>query len=269
MTRPSSVLFVGATGSVGRLAVAEALRQGYHVRALVRDASHAGLRDASHAGLRQGAELFEGDLTSVESLSRALEGIDGIVFTMGSHVSAATIEQVDYGAVRNALIALNGRKVRIALMTAIGITNMDSSYNRRYQAHDWKRRSEWLVRTSGNEYTIVRPGWFDYGSPDERRLVFLQGDGRRTGSPSDGAVSRDQIARTLVDALGCGDAVGKTLELVAERGEEQADLTPLFAALERDTPGNLDGVRDEDNFPPSDQPQRVLTDLRRIRAMNA
>ncbi|OZG55545.1 NAD-dependent dehydratase [Bifidobacterium tissieri] len=261
MTRPSSVLFVGATGSVGRLAVAEALRQGYHVRALV--------RGASHAGLLQGAELFEGDLTSVESLSRALEGIDGIVFTMGSHVSAATIEQVDYGAVRNALIALDGRKVRIALMTAIGITNMDSSYNRRYQAHDWKRRSEWLVRASGNEYTIVRPGWFDYGSPDERRLVFLQGDGRRTGSPSDGAVSRDQIARTLVDALGCGDAVGKTLELVAERGEEQADLTPLFAALERDTPGNLDGVRDEDNFPPSDQPQRVLTDLRRIRAMNA
>lgn len=261
MTRPSSVLFVGATGSVGRLAVAEALRQGYHVRALV--------RDASRAGLPQDASLFEGDLTSVESLTRALDDIDGIVFTMGSHVSAAMIEQVDYGAVRNALIAPDGRKVRIVLMTAIGITNMDTPRNRQYQNHDWKRRSEWLVRASGNEYTIVRPGWFDYGSPDERRLVFLQGDGRRTGSPSDGAVSRDQIARTLVDALGCDAATGKTFELIAERGEEQADLTPLFAALERDTPGNLDGVRDEDNFPLSDQPQRVLTDLRRIRAMNA
>ena len=261
MTRPSSVLFVGATGSVGRLAVAEALRQGYHVRALV--------RDASRAGLPQDASLFEGDLTSVESLTRALDDIDGIVFTMGSHVSAAMMEQVDYGAVRNALIAPDGRKVRIVLMTAIGITNMDTPRNRQYQNHDWKRRSEWLVRASGNEYTIVRPGWFDYGSPDERRLVFLQGDGRRTGSPSDGAVSRDQIARTLVDALGCDAATGKTFELIAERGEEQADLTPLFAALERDTPGNLDGVRDEDNFPLSDQPQRVLTDLRRIRAMNA
>ena len=259
MTRPSSVLFVGATGSVGRLAVAEALRQEYRVRAMV--------RDASRAGLPQDASLFEGDLTSVESLTRALDGIDGIVFTMGSHVNAETIEQVDYGAVRNALIALDGRKVRIALMTAIGITNMDTPRNRQYQNHDWKRRSERLVRASGNEYTIVRPGWFDYGSPDERRLVFLQGDGRRTGTPSDGAVSRVQIARTLVDSLGRDAATGKTFELVAERGEEQADLTPLFAALERDTPGNLDGVRDENNFPLSNQPSQVQADLLRVQSM--
>ena len=261
MTRPSSVLFVGATGSVGRLAVAEALRRGYRVRALV--------RDASRAGLPQGAELFEGDLTSVESFTRALDDIDGIVFTMGSHVSAAMIERVDYGAVRNALIALNGRKVRISLMTAIGITNMDTPRNRQYRNHDWKRRSERLVRASGNEYTIVRPGWFDYGSPDDRRLVLLQGDSRRTGSPTDGAVPRDQIARTLVDALDCPDATGKTFELIAEHGDEQPDLTPLFAALEPDFPGSLDGVHDDDNFPPSAQPERVLADLRRIQTMNA
>ncbi|BCW70990.1 hypothetical protein [Arthrobacter sp. NicSoilB8] len=31
--RPSTVLVVGATGSIGRYAVAEALRQGYAVRA--------------------------------------------------------------------------------------------------------------------------------------------------------------------------------------------------------------------------------------------
>ncbi|HRH85273.1 MAG TPA: NmrA family NAD(P)-binding protein, partial [Rubrivivax sp.] len=33
----STVLVVGATGSIGRLVVAEALRQGHAVRALVRD----------------------------------------------------------------------------------------------------------------------------------------------------------------------------------------------------------------------------------------
>lgn len=149
MTKPTHVLFIGATGSIGRLAVAEGLAQGYQVRALVRDTSRA------HFDAR--VDMFEGDLTSVESLKGALDGINGIVFTMGAHDGPSMIEKIDYGAVRNTLLALDGRKVRIALMTAIGVTYMDSKYNRDYQAHDWKRRSERLVRTSGNEYTIVRP----------------------------------------------------------------------------------------------------------------
>ena len=40
--RPSTVLIIGATGSIGRYAVAEALQHGYAVRALVRDQSLAG-----------------------------------------------------------------------------------------------------------------------------------------------------------------------------------------------------------------------------------
>ena len=35
--RPSTVLIAGASGSIGRYAVAEALQQGYTVRALLRD----------------------------------------------------------------------------------------------------------------------------------------------------------------------------------------------------------------------------------------
>ncbi|MBB6347666.1 NAD(P)-dependent dehydrogenase (short-subunit alcohol dehydrogenase family) [Nonomuraea muscovyensis] len=35
------------------------------------------------------------------------------------------------------------------------------------------------------------PGWFDMNGPDERRLVFLQADTRR----SPGVIARDQIAR--------------------------------------------------------------------------
>ena len=44
-------------------------------------------------------------------------------------------------------------------MTSIGVTNRTGAYNRSTQAHDWKRRSERLVRASGHQYTIVRPGW--------------------------------------------------------------------------------------------------------------
>jgi hypothetical protein len=69
--------------------------------------------------------------------------------------------------------------------SSIGVTNRTGAYNRATKAHGRKRRSERLVRVSGDPYTIVRPGWFDYHQPDELRLVLLQGDTRHAGgSPS-------------------------------------------------------------------------------------
>jgi uncharacterized protein YbjT (DUF2867 family) len=79
-------------------------------------------------------------------------------------------------------------------MTAIGVT-------KHTPGHDWKRRGERLVRASGLAYTIVRPGWFDYNEPDQQRLVMLQGDRRWASDPSDGVVSRAQIADVLVASL--------------------------------------------------------------------
>jgi uncharacterized protein YbjT (DUF2867 family) len=93
------------------------------------------------------------------------------------------------------------------------------------------------VRASGVPYTILRPGWFDYNEPDQQRLVMLQGDRRRASDPSDGVVSRAQIAQVLVASLTSGAADHKTLELVAEHGPAQEDLKGLFEALEADPQG--------------------------------
>ena len=100
----------------------------------------------------------------------------------------------------------------------------------------WKRRGERLVRASGLPYTIVRPGWFDYNKPDEQQLVFLQGDRRHAGGPSDGVIARRQLAQVLVASLTSETALRKTFELVAVKGPAQHDLAPLFAALEADPP---------------------------------
>jgi hypothetical protein len=64
-----------------------------------------------------------------------------------------------------------------------------------------------------------------------------------------------------VSSLGAETAVGKTLELVAERGPAQGDLAPLFAALKADPSGALDGVDDTANMPLEDEPHRVRADL--------
>jgi hypothetical protein len=112
----------------------------------------------------------------------------------------------------------------------------------------------------------VRPGWFDRNDADERSLVLPQGDTRRSGSPSDGVIARDQIAQVLVEALTAPEAVGKTFELVAEHGSAPRDLGPLVAALDQDAPGALDAVRDEADMPLERESQRVRDDLDAVRA---
>ena len=249
-TTPLTVLVVGATGSIGRRAVAEAVRQGHTTRALVRDASRA-------RGLDPAAEVVVGSLTDVSDLRAAVGGIDAVVFTHGASYGSSEVQAVDYGAVANVLRALDGQPVRIALMTSIGVTV-------RNRTQDWKRRGERLVRASGNSYTIIRPGWFDYNDSNELQNVFLQGDLRRAGNSSDGVIARDQIARVLVDSLTSDAAARVTLELVAERGPAQDDLEPFFAALEKDDIDSIDGVRDQQNLPLEREPAPVQADLRNL-----
>jgi uncharacterized protein YbjT (DUF2867 family) len=246
----STVLVVGATGSVGQLVVAQALDAGLETKALIRDETRA-------SDLPDGAQVVVGELTNADSLRSAVAGVTGVVFTHGSHGGAQVAEDVDYGAVRNVLSVLQA-PARIALMTTIGVT-------KHTPGHDWKRRGERLVRASGLPYTIVRPGWFDYNDPDQHRLAMLQGDTRWASDPSDGVVSRAQIAQVLLASLTSQVADRKTLELVAEPGGAQSELEPLFAALRPDPVGTLDAVLDRDNMPLAGEPREVVAELDAIR----
>ena len=151
-------------------------------------------------------------------------------------------------------------------LTAIGVTDREGDYNRRTEAHDWKRRGERLVRVSGLPYTIVRPGWFDYNKPNEHRLVLLQGDRRHAGDSSDGVIARHQIAEVLVGSLTSDAALGKSFELVATQGPAQHDFEDLFARLDADPPGTPDAVHDIANMPLQEEPPRVRDDLDAVKS---
>ncbi|MGF6372895.1 uncharacterized protein YbjT (DUF2867 family) [Paraburkholderia sp. RAU6.4a] len=258
---PAVVLVVGATGSIGRLVVAEALRQGYAVRALVRDAAKACRMLPSEA------QLIVGEVTRPDGLAKVVGGADAIIFTLGAgSIRGERAEEVDYGGVLNILTALGQLKPRIALMTAIGVTKREDDRLGVLGGHDWKRRSERLVRASGCAYTIVRPGWFDYNEPDQQRLALLQGDTRWASDPSDGVVSRQQVAEVLVRSLSTTAAAFKTAELVAEYGPATQDFDALFAPLAVDPPSAVDAARDVDNMPPEKEPLRVCQHLIALRA---
>src|SRR5271157_5951276 len=98
MTIPHmTVSVVGATGSIGRLVVDEAIRQGHAVRALVRNPSKA-------RQLPPEAQVVVGDVTRPETLPGTVDGVDAIVLTLGSSGAGRVgAENVDYAGVRNVM----------------------------------------------------------------------------------------------------------------------------------------------------------------------
>lgn len=72
------LLIVGATGSVGRLLVEQALEQGHLVTAFVRNPSKADL--AEHARLR----IFRGDVLDYASVLEAVSGQDAVLCAIGA-----------------------------------------------------------------------------------------------------------------------------------------------------------------------------------------
>ncbi|MFJ1806755.1 MULTISPECIES: SDR family oxidoreductase [unclassified Streptomyces] len=245
----ADVLMVGATGSIGRLAVEAAQRHGLRPRALVRD-----LRRGE--ALLPGVELVRGDLEDPASLRSAVGGADAIVLTHGSGSDPDARRRVDYGGVRNILQALDGARPRVSLMTSVYATRSDIP-----GATPWKRRSERLLRASGLPCTIVRPGWFDHAGPAQRRLVLEQ------GGTADGGIARDQIAETLIRSLLTNTALDKTFELIAVEGEEQSDWAELFGTLKADGSGSVDGVLDPSDLPVEAEPQAVRADLDAVRSL--
>lgn len=247
MKEINSVLIVGATGSIGRLVAEEALEQKYDVCVLVRDAQRANFDDQ--------VRVIQGDLTQ----PIILDYVDAVIFTQGSYDSHMA-EFVDYNGVRNVLNALKGKLKRIGLMTSIYATSdRENSY--------WKRRAERLVRASGIPYTIIRPSWFDHNQADELALILTQNNDKHiyTFTSQDGGVSRQQIAKTLVNSLQNVNATNRTVALFSYKGQPTCDFAALFSNTLPDVKeDSFDGIHDPKNLPLEQEPERVLLDLRTV-----
>lgn len=144
-----TVAVTGATGFVGRHLVAELVRRGHRVRALVRTQSRAESLPVS------GVTPVEGDLFDRPSMSRLVEGAHAAIHLVGirRETGAATFERLHVEATGRAVDAARAAGVRRFLqMSAIG-ANPDgrSAYQRT------KFAAEMLVRRSGLDWTIFRP----------------------------------------------------------------------------------------------------------------
>ncbi|MEU7769016.1 SDR family oxidoreductase [Nocardia sp. NPDC049190] len=187
----------GATGTVGRLVVEQALRQGHEVTAFTRSATGITQR---HERLH----VWEGDVLDTNSVERAVRGRDAVLVSLGNG--------------RKGVVRAEGTKAVIAAMERTGVRRLicqttlgvgDSRGNLNFlwkyvmfglllrQAYADHVRQEAYVRASDLEWTLVRPSAFtdgprtsDYrrGFPAEERGLTLR-------------ISRADIADFMVEQL--------------------------------------------------------------------
>jgi uncharacterized protein YbjT (DUF2867 family) len=136
-----TILITGATGNVGREVIAQLVKRGANVRALV--------RDPSKANFPAGVAIAKGDLLDVESLRSAFTGVSTL-FLLNA-VSADEYTQ--------AIVALNlAREAGIERIVYLSVIHSDVYVNVPHFAG--KFGVERMIEAMGIHATILRPAYF-------------------------------------------------------------------------------------------------------------
>lgn len=144
-----SVLVTGSTGQQGGALARLLLQRGHRVRAFTRSADSPAAR-ALEAG---GAQLVTGDFEDVDSLTRAMEGVDA-VYAMATPFEGGPAVEVRHGrhladAAQRAGVAHFVYSSVAGASERTGIPHFDS-----------KHEVEGYVRSLGLPYTILGPTYF-------------------------------------------------------------------------------------------------------------
>jgi uncharacterized protein YbjT (DUF2867 family) len=206
------VLVTGATGFVGP-AVANALVDaGHHVRVLERKPG-----SWQESGIRC-QEAVQGDVTDLNSLRQATEGIDVVVHLVAIRQGKPEqFQRVMIGGTRNLIAASKERGAgRFVLMSALGTTEQTKDLVPYYNAK-WTQEQD--VQRSGLEHVIFRPS-FIFGRdggilPTFRKLAKLApvtgiiGSGEQRIQP----IWIDDVGAYFARAIDEPEAANRTFEL--------------------------------------------------------
>ena len=83
MSQPSKFLVFGATGGTGKHFTTNALNDGHHIRALVRDPSKVSSSDAN-------LELHQGSIVDYQDIDSLVRGVDFVVMMLGDKEAQRT-----------------------------------------------------------------------------------------------------------------------------------------------------------------------------------
>jgi putative NADH-flavin reductase len=194
------VLVIGASKGIGLETVKRALAAGHRVRALARSAASLAV---AHAQL----EKVAADALDRAAVAAALAGADAVIETLGAPQDLRTVlggTQLFSSATRILIDAMKAQGVRrLVAVTGLGAGDSRGRLGLLYDVvmfplvlkriYDDKDVMEQMIRTSGLDWTIVRPGLLKDGN--------ATGRARALTDPKDwtaGWVSRADVAEFLV-----------------------------------------------------------------------
>jgi putative NADH-flavin reductase len=145
------LLVIGATGATGKEIVSQALALGLSVTAL--------LRNPAKADFTPVVNIARGDILDPASLKQALAGQEAVISSLGSGATGPfkKMTMLSEGT-RNLIGAMQAQHVnRLVCITGIGAGESKGHGPWWYNYED-KTRQESVVRGSGLDWTLVRPG---------------------------------------------------------------------------------------------------------------
>src|ERR687898_2765423 len=202
------VLVAGAHGKTARRLVRMLAEEGHQVRGLVRNEEQMPDVEAD------GAEPVLVDLEEEEvegAVGRAVEGCDAIIFAAGAGPGsgAARKETMDYGGVAKLVEAAEELGVRRYLMLcSMGADDPERGTEAMRPYLRAKSRADERLKNSSLAYTIIRPG--SLTEDDGKGTIEAAEKLRRRGE-----IPREDVARTLADALEKEKTYPKTFEILS------------------------------------------------------
>lgn len=213
----AKVLVIGASRGIGRKTVEALLAAGHSVRALARSATELPIEDAL-------LEKLDGDALDQPTVERALAGVDAVIQSLGvafgpeAVLKGTTLFSKATRVLVDAMRAAGTR--RLIIVTGFGAGDSRGHGGFLYAAvmfplllkrvYDDKDVAEQIVRASGLDWTIVRPGGLTNGPATGRYEVLVEPSSWRAGM-----ISRADVADFLAKQVADTAYVGKTPELVS------------------------------------------------------
>lgn len=196
------ILVLGATGPTGRHIIAQAVKRGYDVTALVRSPEKA-------ADLK-GVKLIVGDAADEKALRQAVKGRDAVISALGT--PASPFREVSFlsASTRVLIEAMKAEQVsRLVAITGIGAGDSAGHGGLLFDklifplllrnVYADKNRQEAIIRNSGLEWTIVRPSILN--NKRARGTTRALTDLRKFHG---GTVAREDVAGFVVEQVTTG-----------------------------------------------------------------
>ena len=219
------ILVAGATGRTGKIIVDKLIRLGIKPRVLVRDLPIA------QALWVNAVTYHQGDVRELDSLLPALSGVQTLISAIGAQtpVGKNCPKRVGYEGVANLVQAACAMDIkRFILISSIAVTRPKHPLKKKKKILEWKFKGEEVLRQSGLDYAIIRPGGLKDTPGGVRKLIFGQGDRLL------GMISRSDLAEICLKALQYPHTLRVTFEVIEDETQDKAHGQLQFASLAMD-----------------------------------